>query len=175
MPMGPAQISLRPDRTRVQRLTMGFPVKKIALLLLLVVAGSAVFALTMPRRKNLIVKWARAKIEVAHGCTVFTPGIFDGEDRFKETVGKAVEIQRDGPITMYDTPIGSIWYPTGAWTLPALVETSQADEYHLHSTVKPGDVVLDVGANVGTETRSALSAGAGLVVAIEPEPLSLNC
>jgi FkbM family methyltransferase len=154
---------------------MKFPVKRIVLPLLVAVIGVAVFILAMPRRKNLIIKRARGKVQVAHGCTVFTPGLFDGEDRFKATANKIVEIQRDGPVTMYDTPIGSIWYPTGAWTLPALVEASQADEYRLRSMVKPGDVVLDVGANVGTETRSALSAGASLVVAIEPEPLSLQC
>jgi FkbM family methyltransferase len=36
-------------------------------------------------------------------------------------------------------------------------------------------VVLDVGANVGTDTKSALAAGAAVVVAIEPEPVTLEC
>lgn len=41
--------------------------------------------------------------------------------------------------------------------------------------VRPGDVVLDCGANVGVYTRHALEAGARLVVAIEPAPENLHC
>jgi len=41
--------------------------------------------------------------------------------------------------------------------------------------VKSGDIVLDCGANVGVFTKFALQRGASLVVAIEPEPLSLEC
>ena len=41
--------------------------------------------------------------------------------------------------------------------------------------VRPGDVVLDCGANVGVYTRHALEAGARLVVAIDPAPESIEC
>jgi FkbM family methyltransferase len=41
--------------------------------------------------------------------------------------------------------------------------------------VRPGDIVLDCGANVGVFTRQALEAGARLVVAIEPAPENLHC
>ena len=40
--------------------------------------------------------------------------------------------------------------------------------------VKPGDVVLDCGANVGVFTRVALDRGARIVVAIEPAPENLE-
>lgn len=43
------------------------------------------------------------------------------------------------------------------------------------AAIRPGDVVLDCGARYGTFTRTALKAGARLVVAIEPNPLSLEC
>ena len=50
---------------------------------------------------------------------------------------------------------------------------------HIYGTaewgVQPGDVVLDVGAYVGTWTRDALAKGAKLVVAIEPTPASVEC
>ena len=41
--------------------------------------------------------------------------------------------------------------------------------------VSPGDVVLDIGSHLGTFTRSALSSGASLVVAFEPEPTNIAC
>jgi FkbM family methyltransferase len=41
--------------------------------------------------------------------------------------------------------------------------------------MKPGDVVLDCGANVGVYTRHAVDRGAKLVVAIEMAPESLEC
>jgi len=41
--------------------------------------------------------------------------------------------------------------------------------------IRPGDVVLDAGANIGVFTRKALWAGASKVVAIEPAPENLEC
>ena len=41
--------------------------------------------------------------------------------------------------------------------------------------MRPGDVVLDCGANIGLFTKEALAAGAELVVAIEPAPRNLEC
>lgn len=138
-----------------------------------VVIGAA--AALSPKRVALVKMRSKGQLRVAHGCTIFSPGIFEGEERFEQTRGKVREIKRDGPLALYETPIGQLWYRVGAWTLPALVQENQSDEYRFRSIVKPGDVVLDVGANVGTDTKSALAAGAGLVVAIEPEPLTLEC
>jgi FkbM family methyltransferase len=41
--------------------------------------------------------------------------------------------------------------------------------------VQPGDVVLDVGAYIGTWTKQALDRGAQQVIAIEPSPASVEC
>ena len=41
--------------------------------------------------------------------------------------------------------------------------------------VKPGDIVLEVGAWLGAFTRAALYQGAAVVVAMEPEPLNRSC
>src|SRR5438477_858396 len=149
--------------------------KRIGLGLLVLALGIGVCMALAPRRMNLIYMRAQGRLRVAQGCTVFTPGIFEGEERFEQTRSKVREIQRDGALALYETPIGSLWYRVGAWTLPALVEENESDEYRFRSTIKPGDVVLDVGANVGTDTKTALASGAGLVVAIEPEPLTLEC
>src|SRR5947209_16276607 len=95
--------------------------KGIISLFIFLISVVGLFALLAPRRKNLLVKWTVGKIEVAHGCRVFTPGIFDAEDRFKAAASRIVEIQREGSLAMYDTPIGSIWFPNSAWSLPAVV------------------------------------------------------
>lgn len=145
----------------------------LALIILAIVVG--ISALVFPKRVSLVYERAHGRVRVAHGCTVFTPGIFEGEERFEEARSKVREIQRDGPLALWDTPIGSVWYRVGAWTLPALVEENQSDEYHFRTLIKPGDIVLDVGANVGTDTRTALANGASQVIAIEPEPVSLEC
>lgn len=41
--------------------------------------------------------------------------------------------------------------------------------------IRPGSVVVDVGAHVGTFTSRALKAGAAKVVAIEPDPVNVEC
>ena len=41
--------------------------------------------------------------------------------------------------------------------------------------VQKGDVVLDVGANIGAYTREALDEGASVVIAIEPGPENVAC
>ena len=41
--------------------------------------------------------------------------------------------------------------------------------------VRPGDVVLDCGANIGVFVRESLDAGAKTVVAIEPAPENIEC
>jgi FkbM family methyltransferase len=41
--------------------------------------------------------------------------------------------------------------------------------------VKPGDIVFDCGAHVGVFTDMALRRGASKVVAIEPDPVNLEC
>ncbi len=136
---------------------------------------AALVPLAMPKRIGLLVARARHQVELAPGCSVFAPGILDGEDRFMRARRDIYEVQRDGNIAMYDTPLGSFWYPVSAWTLPSLVEITETDPYRFRQTVHPGDVVLDIGANAGAEVRLALSAGAKEVIAVEPEPVILEC
>lgn len=61
----------------------------------------------------------------------------------------------------------------------ALAEVIAEEEEEVYGQgkrgVQPGDTVLDCGANVGVFTRLALTSGAALVIAIEPEPANVEC
>ena len=79
---------------------------------------------------------------------------------------------------LWDTPQGRIWgRATDGPVLEAQFhEQSVAKIYQNdYVDVSPGDVVFDIGSHLGTFTRSALSSGASLVVAFEPEPTNIAC
>jgi FkbM family methyltransferase len=82
--------------------------------------------------------------------------------------------RQDASLSLWSTPAGEYWMPTasGDALLYDLAE-QQRNIYGDH--MRPGDTVLDCGANVGVFTRKALWAGAALVVAIEPAPDNLEC
>jgi len=69
------------------------------------------------------------------------------------------------------------WVPPGNQAgLAEMLGEQEAEVYGAAGRgVRPGDVVLDCGANVGVYTRHALEAGARLVVAIELAPENLTC
>jgi FkbM family methyltransferase len=149
--------------------------QRILFLLLIIIAAAVCFVLFSPKRADLLVQRAKGDIQVSRGCSVLSPDVFASEEGFERATSEVREIKRDGRIALYDTPFGSVWYRTGSWTLPSLVEEQERDPYRLQKIVKPGDVVLDVGANIGTDTKRSLLLGAAMVVAIEPEPLTLEC
>lgn len=86
-------------------------------------------------------------------------------------------IATDGQLEQWQTPNGSFWTPSSSkFMLPFHLAEQQMDIYGDQTFgVRPGDVVLDCGANVGTFTRKALDRGAKTVVAIEPAPENLEC
>jgi FkbM family methyltransferase len=79
-------------------------------------------------------------------------------------------------LELWDTPRGVYWMPA---TLTSFFFILAEQEIQIYGTgqlaVRAGDVVLDCGANVGVFTSAALSAGAQLVVAIEPVPKKVEC
>ena len=78
-------------------------------------------------------------------------------------------------IWLWDTPRGKYWVPAGEdQSLPRLLAEQEMEIYgKAGNGVRPGDIVLDCGAHVGSFTREALAAGAKLVVAVEPAPMTL--
>lgn len=86
-------------------------------------------------------------------------------------------LQRENAFELWETPHGSYWIPEGSvsgltFTLAEQVRDIYQNPEH---RVNKGDVVLDCGAAVGVFVRTALSRGAGKVVAIEPSPRNVEC
>ena len=86
-------------------------------------------------------------------------------------------VRREAGLALWSTPDGEFWIPDGSEQILALLLAQE--ERNIYGIgewgVQRGDVVLDVGAYIGTWTRQALARGAKLVVAIEPTPMSVEC
>jgi FkbM family methyltransferase len=91
-------------------------------------------------------------------------------NRFKRNTS---EVETDGSLTRITTPDGDYWIPSGTDLSFLLAEDSLNVYLSGGSQVKPNDIVLDCGANVGVFTKRALKAGAKLVVAIDPSPANV--
>jgi FkbM family methyltransferase len=76
-----------------------------------------------------------------------------------------------------DTPIGVIcWDWSKRQHLGLLVLEELCAIYERgEARIRRGDIVLDLGAHVGTFTRFALNRGAAKVIAFEPEPSHVVC
>ncbi len=91
--------------------------------------------------------------------------------------------EREGGVGLFDTPQRPYWIvldssktDDGHWLLSYLIaEHLWMEDQDPKQTVRPGDVVFDCGAHVGVFTGFALLHGASKVVAIEPDPINLEC
>ncbi len=98
-------------------------------------------------------------------------------DRIYEISGSMKIVQRD-PVGLELAVAGGeqYWIPKGnQLALAEVLAEEEQDVYGGKGGVRPGDTVLDCGANVGSYARHALENGARLVVAIEPEPANVEC
>ena len=65
--------------------------------------------------------------------------------------------------------------PSGLWHRPSdnlIIE--EAKTVYRDLPIKPGDVLLDLGAHIGAVSRMALDRGAARVIALEPDPSSMR-
>jgi FkbM family methyltransferase len=103
-------------------------------------------------------------------------GYFDSvqQNRLWAELNASIRLRaEEGGLKLWATPDGDYWTPKDTDLRFVLAEQIR-DIYSSDGvTVRPGDVVLDCGANVGTFTKKALSKGARLVVAIEPSPANV--
>ncbi len=85
-------------------------------------------------------------------------------------------VARDGAFAQWDINGERFWMPAGSRILPGMLAEQKTALYDsAGERVRPGDVVLDCGANVGLFTLTALSQGASLVVAVEPALDNVEC
>lgn len=96
--------------------------------------------------------------------------------RFQTTIRP---LRRDaGGLQLWATTRGEFWViaDEDMLSLHRELAEQEVDIYGgTPAAVRPGDVVLDCGARYGLFAKSALKAGARLVVAIEPNPISVEC
>ena len=118
-----------------------------------------------------------------HGCSVeqaiASPEHPRNLTRIKDRILRASKLIQKDPAGyhLWQTPKGNFWITDGSdYMLPYnLAEQEDRIYGRGEQFVRPGDIVLDCGANVGVFTRVALAAGARLVVAIEIAPENLEC
>ncbi len=86
-------------------------------------------------------------------------------------------LRREKGVALWQTPKGEWWVPDqGFEILPVLLAQNSRDAYGQGEWgPRRGDIVLDMGAYIGTTVRWELERGARLVVAVEPTPESVEC
>lgn len=106
---------------------------------------------------------------------------FEGEDLSRlqsqnvDEVRRASRVTRtDGRFSLWSTPLGDYWMPTASKD-SIIYDLGEQKRNIYGAGIRPGDIVLDAGANVGVFTRKALGAGASKVIAIEPGPENIEC
>jgi FkbM family methyltransferase len=98
-------------------------------------------------------------------------------ERLRQKLERAARIvQTDGGLVQWDISGERYWMPAGSRILPGMLAEQKTSLYDsAGERVRPGDVVLDCGANIGLYTMSALERGASLVVAVEPALDNVEC
>jgi FkbM family methyltransferase len=111
-------------------------------------------------------------------CSVWR-GVLDAKVKVREAQAAAEisrgsrRLRREGALDLWQTPFGPYWVPPGNDEILSILLAQQQRRIYGKDNedgVHRGDIVLDCGAHVGVFTKTALAAGASLVVAIEPSP-----
>lgn len=116
---------------------------------------------------------------------VAIPELANRFDILRKEIHASVEVlETDASlgVSRVKTSKGTFWIKTKGDVMdgPALLEYLFAEQAWLRESnpgrgARAGDVVVDVGAHVGTFTSQALQAGAAKVIAVEPDPVNIEC
>lgn len=95
---------------------------------------------------------------------------------------KLIREDKEWGISLYQTPTRQFWvrpdgkYLNGAELLAYVIaEQEWVSDKSKQFNVRPGDIVMDVGAHVGTFGDDALRRGASKVIMVEPDPVNVEC
>jgi FkbM family methyltransferase len=113
-----------------------------------------------------------------HGTLLSAKTTMQQDQTAKQIWSAMRQLKRDANgLELWSTPAGTVWTPAGGGESISLDLAEQARGIYSDTGVgvRPGDTVMDVGANVGLYTRVALRAGAAKVIAIEPVPAVVEC
>lgn len=115
------------------------------------------------------------------GATVESLDVFDRQEKDAaafRAASRRVKLDETAGLELWQTPKGEVWTPAATEANELFYDMAEQNRgiysFEGHG-VKPGDVVLDCGANVGLYVRKALAEGASKVVAIEPVPANVEC
>lgn len=115
-----------------------------------------------------LVLWSRYGSDCGVGETISAlRRAAESRNGVNETDAQIQEIGRDGGLVRLRTPIGEWWAPAEDGAGQVIYE---AQRHPYKGLVRKADVVLDVGAHIGTFSKQALADGAKLVVAVEASP-----
>jgi len=138
------------------------------------VIGAALALAAVSPRARLFAVWLLGRNE---GCSLdatlnSNAALMRFTRLWSEMGNESRVVERDSSgYELVSTSRGQYWTSRHEPLIGFLLAEQETQIYgdHLRG-VRPGDIVLDCGANIGVFTRSALFRGAKLVVAIEPSP-----
>jgi FkbM family methyltransferase len=147
----------------------------ILLAALLLIAAASLVLLAPPLRFSVLIAAGRNYCPVAAVWPAARQRA--AREQLRQKLERAARIvQRDGAFVLWDIKGERYWMPANSRILPGMLAEQKTALYDsAGEPVRPGDVVLDCGANIGLYTLAALERGASLVVAIEPALDNVEC
>jgi FkbM family methyltransferase len=150
----------------------------VAIKIGLAVVGAALVLAAISPRTRLFAVWLLGRSE---GCSLdatlnANTALLRFTRLWSEMGAESRVVERDPTgFELVNTSRGQYWTARHEPLIGFLLAEQETQIYgdHLRG-VRPGDIVLDCGADIGVFTRSALFRGAKLVVAIEPAPPNVD-